>query len=175
MDEVEGQVKRLEELVNTLQRYIQKQEKMLLDHLRRNIEYELKTEDLSRAVNELSSKYEESQKQVEIQNDLMQQAANGVEAVTVEKQKLEKTVSNLEIMLSNKKKEYDDLMKKLSEIRNDSEKCKEERSNLVSEINELKQEYKRQTEELNILFKENEELNGKKPKIKESPKPVDEF
>ena len=175
MDEVEGQVKRLEELVNTLQRYMQKQEKMLLDHLRRNIEYELKTEDLSRAVNELSSKYEESQKQVEIQNDLMQQAANGVETITIEKQKLEKTVSNLEVMLSNKKKEYDDVMKKMSEFRNSSDKCNEEKENIISELNNLKQEYKSQTEELNNLFKENEELKKGKPKIKDSQKSADEF
>lgn len=175
MDEVEGQVKRLEELVNTLQRYIQKQEKMLLEHLRKNIEYELRLEDLTRSVNEFSSKYEESQKQVEIQNEMMQQAANGVESVTIEKQKLENRVSSLENMLSNKKKEYDDLNKKLMDYRNESQSCKEEKSNILSELNNLKSEYKRQTEELNILFKENEELKSAKPKTKDSPKSVDEF
>jgi chromosome segregation ATPase len=169
MDDDEGQVKRLNELVINLQRYIQKQEKMLLDHLRRNIEYELKTEDLSRAVNEFSSKYEESQKQVEIQNEMMQQAANGVESVTIEKQKLENRVSSLENMLSIKKKEYDDVTKKMSEFRNFSDKCKEEKTNLLAELDNLKQEYKRQTEELNNIFKDIEKTK------KEKTKSVDEF
>jgi chromosome segregation ATPase len=169
MDEVEGQVKRLEELVNTLQRYIQKQEKMLLDHLRRNIEYELKTEDLSRAVNELSSKYEESQKQVEIQNDLMQQAANGVETLTIENKKQE-------TYLNTMRKSLEDKDKRLVDYKNENDKLKEKLESVEHIYGEMKQEYSRQTEELNIIFKENEELKKGKAQIKPNPKkPVDEF
>jgi chromosome segregation ATPase len=171
----DSQVKKLEEAVNYLQKYIQKQEKLLLDHIRKNLEYEIKIEGLVHSVNDFSGKYEESQKQVEIQNDMMKQAANGVEAVTLEKKKLENTIKNLEQMLSNKKNEYDNLNKSIMDKRNEWDSCNEERANLISELKQLKEEYKRQTEELNILFKENEELKKGKPKIKESPKSVEEF
>jgi len=171
----DSQVKKLEEAVNYLQKYIQKQEKLLLDYIRKNLEYEIKIESLVHSVNDFSGKYEESQKQVDIQNEMMQQAANGVEAVTVEKEKLKTQISNLENMLSNKKREYDELNKRLMDFRNESNTCKEERENLKKELDELKSEYKRQNEELNTLFKENEELKKGKPKIKESPKSVEEF
>jgi len=175
MENDEGQVKKLEDLLFKLQKYIQKQEKLFLDHIRKNLEYEIQIDDLSRALNEVSGKYEESQKQVDIQNEMMQQAANGVEAVTLEKKKLENTIKNLEQMLSNKKNEYDNLNKSIMDKRNEWDSCNEERANLISELKQLKEEYKRQTEELNILFKENEELKKGKPKIKESPKSVEEF
>lgn len=171
----ESQVKRLEENIFYLQKYIQRQEQLLLGNIRKNLEYEIKIESLNAAVTEISGKYEESQKQVEIQNEMMQQAANGVEAVTIEKKKLENTIKNLEQMLSNKKNEYDNLNKTVMDNRNEFDRCKEERSNLQSELKEIKEEYKRQTEELNKLFIENETSKGNKLKIKESPKPVDEF
>lgn len=171
----ESQVKKLEGHIVFLQKYIQKQGNLLLDQIRKSIESEIRAESLSASLEEISFKYEESQKQVEIQNNLMQQAATGVETLTIENKKLENTISNLEKMISNKKNEYDELNKKLMEFRNESNSCKEERENLKKELTELKTEYKTQTEELNILFKENEELTKGKPKIKEAQKSVDEF
>ena len=89
MESDESQIKKLEDLLLKMQKYVQKQEKLLLDQIRRNLEYEIQIDDLTRALNEVSGKYEESQKQVEIQNDMMQQAANSVETLTIENKKQE--------------------------------------------------------------------------------------
>lgn len=171
----DGQVNKLEGHIVFLQKYIQKQGNLLLDQIRKSIENEIRSEGLTASLTEMSLKYEESQKQVDIQNDLMQQAANGVETLTIENKKLENTISNLEKMLSNKKNEYDELNKRLMDHRNESNACKEERETLKKELLELKSEYKTQNEELNILFKENEEFKKGKPKIKEASKSVDDF
>ena len=168
MESDESQIKKLEDLLLKMQKYVQKQEKLLLDQIRRNLEYEIQIDDLTRALNEVSGKYEESQKQVEIQNDMMQQAANSVETLTIENKKQE-------TYLNTMRKSIEEKDKRLLDLRNQNDLLKEKFESAEHISVELKQEYSRQTEELNILFKENEELKGKKPKIKESPKPVDEF
>ena len=54
-----------------LKHYIQRQEMLLLDYIRKTIELELKAISLNSSLINYKSKYEESQKQVEIQNELM--------------------------------------------------------------------------------------------------------
>ena len=78
-----------------LKQYIQRQEILLLDYIRKTIDLEIKSINLNASLIEFKTKYEESQKQVEIQNDLMQQAANGVESLTIEKKSFEEKEKRL--------------------------------------------------------------------------------
>ena len=61
----------LERQVNYLKQYIQRQENLFLEFTRKNVDFEIKILALNSSLAEMTSKYEESQKQVEIQNDIM--------------------------------------------------------------------------------------------------------
>ncbi len=137
--------------------YIQRQENLLLDFIRKNTDLEIRVSALTFSLKDITSKYEESQKQVSIQNDLMQQAANSVEKLTVEKMNLEKKeTDNIKII--------EDLKKNLHD-------CKEERKKILKDFDELKKsnknyedlskEYVRQNEEMNKVYSENKQLKDK--------------
>lgn len=162
-----------------LKQFIQRQENLLLDFLRKNIDLEIRNTTLTASLKEMTSKYEESQKQVALQNDLMQQAATGVESLTVEKKVFEQkeseyqnTVENLKTSLHECKKEREEITRKYNEIISSI-------SGTDKKYNDLMEEYRRQTEELNVLFKENQDLKSKtlinKRKPKQAILPPDEF
>lgn len=140
-----------------LKQFIQRQESLFLDLLRKNIDLEIRLTAISVSLKDLSSKYEESQKQVTIQNDLMQQAANSVEKLTIEKMNLEKkeTENN----------------KTIEDLKNNLHDCKEERKKILKDFDvfkksnhnyeDLSKEYARQNEEMNKLYSENNQLKEK--------------
>lgn len=147
-----------------LKKYIQKQETLLLDFLRKTLDLEIRSSILSKSLNDINLKYEESQKQIVIQNEIMQQAANGVESLTKEKNVLEKNLEdckNERYALSQELQEY-----------------KQKNNSLSKTIEDLREEYNRQTEELNVLYKQTNDLKTKPPINKKKSKatlPSDEF
>lgn len=163
MDELEGQV-------NYLKSYVQRQENLLLDNIRKTIDFEIKILSLNSSLQEMNLKYEESQKQTEIQNEMMQQAANGVESLTLQlKQSQENELS---------------LSQKIEQLKEQNSVCRNEKYTVAQELQEakltietmkqgdnldkerlkeLREEYNRQTAELSELYKENEELKSKSP------------
>lgn len=164
-----------------LKQFIQRQENMLLDFLRKNIDLDIRASALSLSLKDITSKYEESQKQVTIQNEIMQQAAAGVESLTIDKKKFEQ-------------KEID-YNKTIDELKKSLYECKFEREKITNQFNEelnrskffdkkyedLEEEYRRQTKELQDLYNENQELKSKLPINKTKAKkeqailPPDEF
>ena len=147
---------------------------LLLDYIRKTIDLEIKAISLNSSLIDYKAKYEESQKQVEIQNSLMQQAANSVERLTIENKKYEKSIEDLRKSLTECRNE-------LSDSRSKSSSSEEEINLINARIKELKEEYNRQTAELSELFKENQELKSKLPINKTKVKktvvtlPPDEF
>ena len=171
-----------------LKHYIQRQEMLLLDYNRKNIELELKAISLNASLIDYKSKYEESQKQVEIQNDLMQQAANGVESLTVEKLSFEEKEKKLNETIAELKKSLNDCKNERYSITQDLNRANEKIANFDNDLKsanhiaeEIREEYNRQTQELSELFKENQELKSKLPINKTKAKketailPPDEF
>ena len=168
-----------------LKQFIQRQEFLFLDLLRKNIDLEIRLTALSASLKDLSSKYEESQKQVEIQNEMMQQAAVGVESLSKEKQQFEKEKTELDKKIEDLNKVNEDLKRSLHDCKNerqqlivDFESFKTAHVNENKRYEDLNTEYRRQTEELNKLYKENEELKTNQPINKRKPKaimPPDEF
>ena len=69
--------------------YTLRQEQLLFDQIRKTIDAEIKASMLIKSSSELQSKYNESQKQVETQNEMMQQAANSIEELTNRNKRLE--------------------------------------------------------------------------------------
>lgn len=165
MDSDDGQEKYLKQ-------YIQRQELLLLDSIRKSLDLEIKVISLNGSLTEYKGKYEESQKQVEVQNDLMQQAANGVESLTVENKKLEKTLEELKQSFIKCRDESNDYKTKNLSLQ-------EELKLANHNVEEIREEYNRQTKELSELFKENEDLKARLPINKKDKKtatlPPDEF
>jgi chromosome segregation ATPase len=168
-----------------LKHYIQRQEMLLLDHIRKTIELELKAISLNASLIEYKSKYEESQKQVEIQNEIMKQAATGVESLTIEKKFFEQKESDYNKKVQELNKNNEDLKKSLQECKNERQKITQEYNDFKnSQINndkkfeDLNNEYCRQTEELSKLYQENQKLKNNQPINKKKSKailPPDEF
>ena len=64
--------------VNYATLYVQKQEQYLVDLTRKFVDVEVKNTVLQAQFKQLEAQFEESQKQVELQNTLMDQAAESV-------------------------------------------------------------------------------------------------
>lgn len=161
-----------------LKQFIQRQESLFLDLLRKNIDLEIRLTAISASLKDLSSKYEESQKQVEIQNEMMQQAAVGVESLAKEKQQFEKEKAELNKKIEDLKRSLHDCKNERQQVIVDLEAFKTAHVNEDKRYEDLNTEYRRQTEELNKLYKENEELKANQPINKRKPKailPPDEF
>lgn len=180
MDELEGQV-------NYLKSYVQRQENLLLDNIRKSIDFEIKILSLKNSLQEMTLKYEESQKQIEIQNEMMQQAANGVEGLTLQLKEsqanelnLNKKVEELREQNSVCRNEKYTVTQELQQARLEIETLKQGDSLEQERLKELREEYNRQTAELSQLYKENEDLKSKQPINKKNKKepailPPDEF
>jgi hypothetical protein len=126
--------------------YIQRQEQLFVEQIKKTIDAEIR---LSFAF----KKYEDSQKQVELQNDMMQQAAKSIETLTVAKNNYEARIKQLE--------ENEQHIRKNSQ-ENEQNIRKNIETNYV-DINRYKniaQEYERQKIELQQLFDENKELKA---------------
>jgi len=92
-------------------------------------------------IEELKQKYEESQKQVEIQNDIMQHATRSIEDLTVKNKNLESQIVNLnttKIDLERSKNENIDSL-----------------NQYLNRNGELERELKRINQEMQLIFDEN--------------------
>lgn len=171
-----------------LKHYIQRQEMLLLEYIRKTIELELKVISLNSSSIEYKTKFEESQKQVDIQNDLMQQAANGVESLTIEKLAFEEKEKKLNETITDLKNSLNDCKNERYSITQDLNRANEKIANFDNDLkaankmaDEIREEYNRQTQELSELFKENQQLKAKLPINKTKAKketailPSDEF
>jgi chromosome segregation ATPase len=161
-----------------LKQFIQRQESLFLDLLRKNIDLEIRLTAISASLKDLSSKYEESQKQVDIQNEMMQQAAVGVESLSKEKQQFEKEKTELNKKIEDLKKSLQDYKNEKQQVIVELETIKNAHANYVKRYEDLNDEYLRQTQELSNLYKENEKLKTNQPINKRKPKailPPDEF
>ena len=163
-----------------LKQFIQKQENMLLDFLRKNIDLEIRVTALSASVKNLSLKYEESQKQVEIQNEMMQQAAKGVESLTIDKKIFEQEKIEHTKTIEDLKRSLHDCKEERIKITQEYNDYKDKHFDDIKRLEDLAEEYRRQTSELNKLHQENLTLKSKLPinkrKLKtEATLPPDEF
>lgn len=171
-----------------LKQYIQRQETLLLDFIRKSTEIETRLIILNQSFKEMTAKYEESQKQVEIQNEMMQQAANGVESLTVEKKSIEQKNSELLVTIEQLKQNAEQckneryaLIQELNEAKNKIANFENETKAIIKRADDLAEEYRKQTDELGKLYADYEDLKAKLPINKSKPKketvilPPDEF
>lgn len=161
---------------NYLALFVQKQEKMLLDYLRQTIDGEIKLISLNSQINDLSKKYEESQKQVELQNDMMNQAAKGLEITEKEKQHLQQKEEELLQRIKNMEEDFNRRITSLDEEKNRYYNELTQRKQDISSVEKQKEEFnielKRQNEELSALYKETQELKKRLEKYEPPEKNI---
>jgi chromosome segregation ATPase len=106
--------------------YIQKQEQLLLDFMRKNIDAEVRIIALNNTINEANARYEESQRQVEIGNEMLRQAAVSIETLTVERDKLHEELEKVKSDRSSLQNNYTALQQKNQEIISEKDKIVKE-------------------------------------------------
>jgi chromosome segregation ATPase len=121
--------------------YVKRQENLLMEQIKKLIDLETQLTLSVSYIEELKQKYEESQKQVEIQNDIMQQATRSIEDLTVKNKNLESQIVNLnttKIDLERSKNENIDSL-----------------NQYLNRNGELERELKRINQEMQLIFDEN--------------------
>ena len=159
--------------------YVQKQEIILQEYIRKSIDLDIRSLILSNAVKEISAKYEEAQDQIKTLNGTMDQAVKGIDALTVDKQMFEERISQYENRIKQLEKEYGETQVQKNQIGNELASLKDNVENYKRSSEESRRELQRQTEELNNVYREMEELRAikgsdSKKAAKRIP-PVDEF
>jgi len=138
--------------------YIKRQEQLLFEYMKKSIDYEVK-------LAMLMNSSEESKKNLEIQNDINQQALRSVEDLTIKNKNFEAQIEQLTARNTF-------IEKGIQESNRNKEALVQERDKLSFRINDLEKEIQRQKEEMQQLFDENvelKEINNKKTINKKKP------
>lgn len=135
--------------------YIQKYEQLYLELMRKNIEFEINNKFLIKNIDELNLKISELENQIKMQNDILDQAACGLDAANTDKKLLQESVQKLENNLSSKTEEF-------NRVNNELIKIKSQDSIYRKKAEEFEIEIARQTNELNELYKEVKTLRKRK-------------
>ncbi|CAB5221284.1 hypothetical protein UFOVP247_127 [uncultured Caudovirales phage] len=134
--------------------YIQKFEQHHLEVLRKGIDAELKMMGLINAVKHAEAQYEESQKQVAIQNDMMEQAAALIKNISEEKDTAGEEIIAREKIISEKNTMINDLSDRLVQSENEKDIIIQQVIDLKKQIKDLDNEIKRQNNEMSLMIKE---------------------
>lgn len=139
--------------------YIKRQEQILIESIKKNIDLEVKLAMLIDNINNLSKKHEEALQTIETQQEIINQATVSIEELTTRKIENENTIKNLT-----------DRADKAAET---NRTIIEEKNSVVNEINMQKGRLNDLEREVNRL---NEELrNADKPSKKITKSKEDDF
>lgn len=127
--------------------YLSKQEGLLLEHIRRMLQAETKITLLEAALQDMYKRNEELTQQIETTNMALDQAINGLSAVTNERNTLNDKVTGLEVSLITTRT---DLNKALVE-QSDVEKLKSKLNIVEEDYRVLKQNYNNVLERYNAV------------------------
>lgn len=128
--------------------FLKRQEDILIEQIRKTIDLEIKLSFANDKIKELTAQFEESQKQIEIQNGMMQQAADSIKTLTLTRDNNENKIKNLETSVND--------------LRAKTHKLEEELRTQTSKASNFEREVNRQQTELQQLFEENEQLKKNK-------------
>jgi len=152
----------MSEELNYATLYVQKQEQHIIELTRKMVDIEVKNSVLATQLKQIESQFEESQKQVEIQNKLMDQAAESVKNLTVTRDDLNLQIKDLEGELTGCKKRIDILTEKNNELAVENEQVKARLNTYMREVERQKgklteyhvenQRLKEETDELDNSF-----------------------
>lgn len=127
--------------------YLSKQEGLLLEHIRRMLQGETKISLLEAALQEMYKKNEELTQQVDAGKVALDQAINGLSAVTAERNALSAKAGNLESALATSRADLNKVIIEKSEV----EKLTLKLNALETDYNTLKTNYNLVLEQYNAM------------------------
>jgi predicted RNase H-like nuclease (RuvC/YqgF family) len=132
--------------------YAQCLESSFHEQIRKTIDLEVRLSFLAEKIQEEKNKFEESQKNVEVQNEIMQQAANSIQELTIKNK-------DLEFKNENSSKKVTELEANIHRISEKSDSFERLSNQKDSKIKELERELERQGKELQTTFEELQKLS----------------
>jgi predicted RNase H-like nuclease (RuvC/YqgF family) len=146
--------------------YAQRLETLFHEQIRKTIDVEVRLSLSYELLEEEKNRYFESQKQVEIQNDMMQQASNSIQELTINN----KNNDNITSILNNRISELETLINKTTETNSSYQAANNQKD---SRIKELERELERQSQELQTTFNELQKVKQLiPPPVVEEPKKI---
>lgn len=136
--------------------YIQKLEVHFMDVMRRSIDSDLKINSLINNIKQVELQYEESQKQVELQNQMMEQAATSIRLLTEDKQQLDQNLITLKEEHNINSQTLNDIIsvknKQIDQLSDENKKINQENQNNLKQLKDLQNEIDRQNGELSLML-----------------------
>ena len=136
--------------------YIQKLEVHFMDVMRRSIDSDIKMNSLFSNIKQVELQYEESQKQVELQNQMMEQAATSIRLLTEDKQQLNQNLITLKEEHNINSQTLNDIIsvknKQIDQLSDENKKINQENQNNLKQLKDLQNEIDRQNGELSLMF-----------------------
>jgi chromosome segregation ATPase len=138
--------------------YIQKQEQLLLEHIRGRVDYEIKLHILNDRVTKLTEQANHLQMTLQSQQDINRQAIESFERVSEENFRLKDISTRLEQKVAELESGSSELTTKVIEFNN-------QKSSYEKRIKDLQTEINRQSEELERLYNQSNPKKKKKPEL----------
>lgn len=145
----------------SLETYLNKQESLLVESIRRHLQAETKVSLLESAVQELHRKNEELNGQLEINRTTIEQSINGLQAVTLERDKFSTRISELEKSLTNSENEKTEFRSKCNESNNRAAVLEQEIRQLNNKLQVASNDYAGLKENYNRVLAALDETNKK--------------
>lgn len=158
--------------------YVQKQEQLAVEYIRKSIDLEIRSMILGNVLKDTKTKLEDSQNQIIGLTGTVNQAVKGIDALTVDKQMFEERTQQYEARIKQLEKELSDTIVQKNQIGNELATIKDNVNEYKRSSEESRRELQRQTDELNNVYREMEELRAIKgsDSKKAAKKPnIDEF
>ena len=148
--------------------YIQKQEQLLVQYMRKSIDDEIKIMmlngsifQLNNTIKEWETKFDESQNNVASQNEIMLQATRSIEDLTNKTKSQQDQINNLNTELTEKNNRFNTIQNDINSANISKDKAFNELELIKNSIEQYKREITRQNEEMLLLFEENKQLKSK--------------
>lgn len=135
--------------------YIKRQEQFLLDQIKKSIDAEVKLTVLTSLLEDLRKQFEETKSQLDMQINIANQAANGLQESMSKNQQLENLIASLRGNIADLDKKYLDSVVLRDNLVKDLDSCNRKSENLEKELI-------RQRDEMQNIYDENKELKTKK-------------
>jgi len=138
--------------------YTQKQENVLIEFIRKSLDLEIRSQVLSTSLKDTINQRDELAAQVEIQAKTIEEATDGIKALTYEREHRNDEVQEVEGKIKKIQKQMEEALGANGNLTNENKKLKEEIENYKKLAEDFKQEFEHCKEELNSLNQEFEEF-----------------
>lgn len=138
--------------------YSQRQEAVLVDFIRKSLDLEIRSQVLSTSLNDVLKQKDELIAQVEIQAKTIEEATDGIKALTYEREHRNDEVKEVENKFKNMEKQFEEALGTNGTLIIENQKLKEDLKNHKKLAEDFRQELENCKEELNSLNTEFEKF-----------------